>query len=54
MTLTLEEEAGKTRLTLHTLFETAAAKEAAMESGLAREWPKGLARLAGQLADASD
>ena len=49
VTVTFEEDGGKTRLTVHTFFETATAREAAEETGFTRGWPEGLDHLAALL-----
>ncbi len=50
VTVTLAEEAGKTRLTLHTRFASADDREAALQSGYATGWAKTLAGIEALLA----
>ncbi len=52
VTASFEEEAGKTRLTLHTRFAETADRQAAIEAGYATIWPQVFERLDGLLAAA--
>ncbi len=46
VTLSLDEKGGRTKLTLHTRFETETDRRAAEESGFAESWPQSLTRIA--------
>jgi uncharacterized protein YndB with AHSA1/START domain len=50
MTVTFDDEAGKTRLTIRTLFETAAAREALLKIGMTEGWSQSLERLGALVA----
>ena len=51
VTVTFDEEAGGTRLTLHTRLDSAEARAGILASGFATGWTESLERLSGHLVE---